>query len=69
MADAAKVLIGENSPEEVAFRLLQTIASNEGKSLRGGMGGEGAKADRQWLLSTYAECVSVVRTGYYAEKK
>ncbi|WGM37778.1 hypothetical protein [Caulobacter sp. NIBR1757] len=69
MSDKAAVVhMGENSPEHVAYVLLKTIASNEGKSLVGGMGAP-ATADRQWLLSTYAECVTVVKNGYYAPAK
>lgn len=60
MTDTAVVHIGENSPEEIAYRLLKTIASNEGKSLVSSMGG-GATADRDWLLRTYAECLLAVR--------
>ncbi len=60
MAETAKtapvVHIGENSPEEIAYKLLVTIAANEKKSLHGA-----ATADRKWLLDTYAECLSTVR--------
>jgi hypothetical protein len=55
-ADTPIVHIGENSPEQVAYKLLQIVASNEGKSLTGG-----ATADRKWLLDTYAECLHTVR--------
>ena len=60
MADQAVVHMGENSPEFVAVILLRTVASNEGKSLFG-HGGDGASADRKWLLDTYAECLQAVR--------
>ena len=60
MADAHIIHIGENSPEQVAYKLLQTIASNESKSLVGSMSG-GASADRKWLLDTYATCLDAVR--------
>lgn len=58
MADGAVVHIGENSPEEVAYKLLTTIASNEGKTLR--YDGDQASAERKWLLDTYAECLLAV---------
>jgi hypothetical protein len=54
------VHIGENSCEQIAYKLLITIASNEGKTLHSGNGGP-ATADRKWLLSTYAECLATVR--------
>lgn len=57
MADAAPVVhIGENSPEEVALKLMRMIASNEGKTLM-----SAATAERKWLLDTYAECLQTVR--------
>ncbi|WP_413989356.1 hypothetical protein ACMDCR_25805 [Labrys okinawensis] len=60
MTDNTVVHLGENSPEQVAYRLLETIASNEGKSLESNMAGK-ALAERAWLLDTYAECLLVVR--------
>ena len=61
MADnTAVVHIGENSAEEVAYKLLKTIASNEGKHLTGSMS-TAAGAERKWLLDTYAECLLAVR--------
>lgn len=58
MADKSIVHIGENSPEEVALKLVQTIASIEGRSLHS----QGDHpADRKWLLDTYAECYFAVR--------
>lgn len=60
MADAPVVHIGENSPEKIAYELLEAIASNEGKTLSGGMAGK-ASAERKWVLDTYAECLLTVR--------
>ena len=59
MADDTIVHIAENSPEQVAFRLLESIAFAEGKSLRPGMRGQ--KADRAYILTTYWECWRVVQ--------
>ncbi len=53
MAYDTTVHIGENSPEQVAYKLLEEIAFAEGKSLRAGMTGQ--KADRAYILSTYWE--------------
>lgn len=58
MADT--VHIGENSPEEVAFKLLRVIAIAEKKQL-GSWHSSGAEPDRKWVLDAYAECVDAVR--------
>ncbi len=61
MAETAKtssvVHIGENSPEQIAYKPLVTIAANEKKSLHEVT----TTADRKWILDTYAECLSTVR--------
>lgn len=54
------ISLSPNSPEEVAYRLLKTIASNEGKTLTD-VFDDKASADRQWLLSTYKECLLAVQ--------
>ncbi len=58
MADAAPVVhIGENSPEEVALKLLQLIARAEGRSPQP----EGKNPmTRQWIISTYVQCRSAI---------
>jgi hypothetical protein len=61
MADAPVVHIGENSPEQVAFKLMEIIANHEDKVLRGSTSGPTKKADRKWILDTYAECLATVR--------
>jgi hypothetical protein len=64
MADTTPVVhIGENSPEQVAFKLLQSIAGNEGKKLSGATPTVGEYPDKKWLLDTYAECLHAVK-GY-----
>ena len=59
MADDTIVHIAENSPEAVAYKLLESVAFVEGKSLVAGMTGE--KADRAHILRTYWECCKVVQ--------
>jgi hypothetical protein len=59
MTDDTIVHIAENSPEQVAYKLLDKIAFVEGKSLRPGMTGQ--KADRAYILTTYWECLKVVQ--------
>ena len=59
MADAAPVVhIGENSPEEVAFRLMNIIMNVEN---RDPFGHGKAPVDREWVLRTYAQCMRAVR--------
>jgi hypothetical protein len=48
MADADALHIGENSPEQVAFKLLYEIANVEGIEMRGLSGTK--KTDRKWIL-------------------
>jgi hypothetical protein len=56
--------MGENSPEQVAFKLLETIASIERKTLNHlkpeSLAGREV-AQRAWVLDTYAECLQAVR--------
>ncbi|MCK1306454.1 MULTISPECIES: hypothetical protein [unclassified Bradyrhizobium] len=64
MADTAPVVhIGENSPEKVAYVLMERIAQIERKSLHdpnpSTSGWTGA--DRKWLLDTYAECLNAAK--------
>ena len=47
---------GSPSPEEVAYKLLYLVAWGENRDLEGW-----GKADRKWLLDTYAECLLAVR--------
>jgi len=54
------VHIGENSPEEVALKLLHTIAYCEGKIIaKATMAAP--NADRAWVLDTYAACLIAVK--------
>jgi hypothetical protein len=63
MADAPIVHIGENSPEQIAFKLMQQIAVAEKKNLWavGPASDRGEQADRKWILETYRECIKAVR--------
>ncbi len=47
----------EGSPQHVAYRLMECIAHAEGMSLNGRQ--EDAP-DREWILSTYAQCLQTV---------
>jgi hypothetical protein len=63
MADAPVVHIGENSPEYVAYRLFQDIASVEGQKLFGHQS-RATTPDRKWILMTYAQCLLAVKDPY-----
>ena len=49
--------MGDNSPEQVAFKLMYLIGMSEQKGLEATR----ASADRKWILDTYAECLEAVR--------
>ncbi len=69
MADTnTTVHIGENSPEEVAYKLLERIAYVEGKGIRSGVSAPPTKADRAYILTTYEECIHVVK-GFGQKKR
>jgi len=63
MADTV-VHIGENSPEQVAYKLMERIADVEERSIHSRYPGTKGwtAADRKWLLDTYAECLLAVRS-------
>jgi hypothetical protein len=52
----------DESPESVAYRLLQLIADLENKTLHGNPSKDRTNADRQWILDTYAECLRAIKT-------
>ena len=52
MADQAS----GDSPQVVAFRFMQIVASVEGKALDK----QGGGADRNYVLGTYKECLEAV---------
>lgn len=67
MADKPVVHIGENSPEQVAYKLLHDIANVERKNLHQGSQSDGwSVADRSWILSTYKECLRIMRDPFYS---
>lgn len=69
MADTnTTVHIGENSPEQVAFKLMERIASVESKLISSpNASGGWSVADRKWILQAYHEALLVVR-GYEPKK-
>ena len=70
MSDKSVVHIGENSPEQVALKLFEMIAAIEktatftGNSLEPGW----STADKNYILTTYGECINTVRSAWYKAK-
>jgi hypothetical protein len=62
MAGEPVVHIGENSPEQIAWKLFHDIAAVEGKALHQSPAPNQQPADRKWILDTYAECIRAVRS-------
>lgn len=50
------VEISGDSPQAVAYRLMELIGVNEKKAL----GTPGSSADKKWILDTYKECLHSV---------
>lgn len=63
MVDAPVVHIGENSPEEVALKLLDKIASVERVTFYHGDTPGEQVATREWLLNTYVQCLRATKLG------
>lgn len=57
MSDKTVVHIGENSPEQVAFKLLQIMANIEGLTL---YPSENC-ASKEWVLKNYSACLRAVQ--------
>jgi hypothetical protein len=57
MADEPVIHIGENSPEQVAFKLFQLVAKSEGFSLTS----RESHPTKGYILTTYAQCLHTVR--------
>ena len=53
------------SVEAVAYALFETIAYAERKDIGNGLkeAHDWHRADRHWILSTYAECLKAVKSG------
>ena len=57
MADNAVVHIGENSPENIAFKMMNLIAAVENREP---YGHGDSPMTREWILKTYAQCRKAV---------
>ena len=65
MADAAPVVhVGENSPEEIAYKMMLLIGRVEGKSV---LSDSPQRMTREWIISTYVQCRVAVKTQWTAE--
>lgn len=59
MADQFVSHGGDNTPEHIAFKLMERIAEAEGVSFS--RDGKEKPATRKWILDTYAESLDAVR--------
>ena len=57
MAEASNVNVGENSPEQVAYKLMHDIARSEKIT----MAGMGINSNREWIIRTYCQCLLAVK--------
>ena len=60
MAEKSAAPIGDNTPEFMAYRLLHEIMASEKMSPVGG--GDTKRADRKYILDTYAECMMAIKS-------
>ncbi len=56
------VNIDAGSPEYVAYKLLLHIAEAEGKVFHGNPGEGQMTVHRGWILQTYGQCLSAVKS-------
>lgn len=62
MADNNIVHVGENSPEQVAYKLLELIMQAEKMVTHHSLANGNKTADRDYILNTYAEALRAVRS-------
>lgn len=61
-AAGPRVSAGDNSPEEIAFKLMHEIAEVERIAIHSGeLDPRWTRAGRAWILNTYQECLFAVR--------
>jgi hypothetical protein len=65
MAETPASHIGENSPEQIAYKLFEEVARAEDHSTKSIPGS--TKPDREWILDTYAECLTAAK-GFRAKR-
>lgn len=58
MTESSAFVVGENTPEQVAFKLMTVIGANQGY----GFIGVQPRPPAEWILKTYAACLQVVRS-------
>ena len=61
MTSTSILHIGENSPEQVAYKLMRDIGQAEGYFLVH----SSPKPSREWMIKTYCACLNAVRVPAY----
>lgn len=63
MSDKSVIHMGENSPEQVAYKLMGQLARTDGYTL----GGMGEAPPREWIIKTFSACLMAIRAPGYPE--
>ena len=63
MADTSVVHIGENSPEQVAYKLMREIGLSQGYFTVH----KSQKPSPEWIIRTYSACLHAVRAPGYPQ--
>lgn len=58
--------MADQTPEGIAFELFKQVAANDGKRATNSTA---IKADRKWILDTYAECLLAVKQPAQRKRK
>jgi hypothetical protein len=62
MTDEPVAPTGENSPEQIAYRLMHEVATVERITIGAGdLQPKWTRAGRAWILDTYQECLYAVK--------
>ena len=64
MDEPVQVVVSGDTPEAVAFALYQQLLTGQ-QILRAARGRGHWAPPKDWILQTYAECLSVVKNGAY----
>lgn len=55
--------------EAVALELLKLIKKAENKTFSPDANGDYSLADREWILTTYGECISTIHNRWYSKEE
>jgi hypothetical protein len=61
MSDSKSYGAGDNTPEQIGYKLFVDVAIAENMRVKDYLGGDKVP-DRKWILDTYAECLRTVQS-------